>query len=594
MVHVCALYHLTLALAPCGRLHRPSLGVSRSSAVLMQEDSWSFTQLMTALTDARLRQASVTPDAMMHTVDINGQSHVTQLLPTQVASVADKFADNAVDIVFVSPTLGASLLREFAGYLPFLALIFIIYNSVVSGMGGVLQSRMAQSNGGLSAVTNVTTTFDDVAGLSSVKEELFEVVECLRSPQKFADAGARVPKGVILDGPPGTGKTLLARAVAGEAGVPFLAVSASSFVEMYVGLGAARVRALFKEAKKLAPCIVWIDEIDAVARARSSSAGGGGGSEERETTLNELLVGLDGFDPSDGIVVLAATNRIDILDDAILRPGRFDRRVSIPLPDVFERADILKVHSRDKTLSDDVSLEDLAADITGFSGADIANLMNEAAIRALRRQTTVVTRADLDDALDRVIAGMPRASAFSPHMRLRVAVHEAGHAIVAVSSKGYDSLSRITIVPRTSGAGGFTAFTPTEDRALSGLYTREYLLQQITVLLGGRIAEEIVLGAETVSTGASDDLRRVYDIARRMVTEYGMGNTLVATASAPSNGAQIEDGVDRQINEIVANASAEARRIITAARRPLDTIVMRLLKDGSISGASAEDIITGE
>mmetsp|Transcript_13606 Transcript_13606/g.41394 ORF Transcript_13606/g.41394 Transcript_13606/m.41394 type:complete len:483 (+) Transcript_13606:1037-2485(+) len=367
-------------------------------------------------------------------------------------------------------------------------------------------------------------TFADVAGCDASKLELEEVVDFLKNPAKYSALGAKVPRGVLMEGPPGTGKTLLARAVAGEAGVPFISASGSEFIEMFVGVGASRVRDLFGKAKKNAPCIIFIDEIDAVARTRPGAGGGmGGGSDEREQTLNQILTEMDGFDGNAGVIVIAATNRADILDPALLRPGRFDRRVPVELPDRKGREAILKVHARDKPLGPDVSLAEIAARTTGLSGASLRNLLNEAAIVAARRSKSAIGYDEIDYAIDRIQVGLQRIKERGPiaaSQRL-VAYHEAGHALMALLTPGFDAVTKVTIIPRSNGAGGFTIFTPDDEQLESGLYSKRYLLNQIAVALGGRVAEEIVFGEEEVTTGASNDLQQVYSIAHRMVSQWG-------------------------------------------------------------------------
>merc|ERR1719252_41616 len=369
-------------------------------------------------------------------------------------------------------------------------------------------------------------SFNDVAGCDESKLELTEVVDFLKQPQKFSKLGAKVPRGVLLEGPPGTGKTLLARVVAGEAGVPFISASGSEFVEMFVGVGAARIRSLFGEAKKNAPCIVFIDEIDAVGRQRAGSSRGGmgGGNDEREQTLNQILTEMDGFEGNSGVIVIAATNRADVLDSALLRPGRFDRRVPVDLPDKDGRLAILKVHSRGKPIADGVDLEIIAKRTIGFSGASLANLMNEAAIVAARRDKTEITYDEIDYAIDRQQVGMSKETGMSfPNRQRLVAYHEAGHALMGAMVPDYDLVTKVTIVPRSNGAGGFTLFTPTEERLDSGMYSQRYLEGQLAVALGGRVAEELIYGEDEVTTGASNDLQQVRSIARRMVAQWGFG-----------------------------------------------------------------------
>merc|ERR1719277_1422951 len=393
---------------------------------------------------------------------------------------------------------------------------------------------MGQSKSKIQMEPETGVTFADVAGADGAKLELTEVVDFLKDPSKYSKLGAKIPKGVIMEGPPGTGKTLLARAVAGEAGVPFVSAAASEFVEMFVGVGASRVRDLFNQAKKNAPCIIFIDEIDAIGRQRAGGGGGmggGGGNDEREQTLNQILTEMDGFQGNTGVIVIAATNRADILDNALVRPGRFDRRVPVDLPDVKGRMEILGVHCRGKPLSKDFDINVVAKRTTGFSGASLANLMNEAAIVAARNGKDVITYDEVDYAIDRLTVGMQKTTGttFANRQRL-VAYHEAGHAIMGLLTPGYDMVTKVTIIPRSGGAGGFPLFTPPEERLESGMYSKKYLCAQLTVALGGRVAEELIYGKDEITTGASNDLQQVRNIARRMVSQWGFANEAMGNA----------------------------------------------------------------
>jgi len=428
-------------------------------------------------------------------------------------------------------------------------------------------------------------TFDDVAGAEEEKEELQEIVEFLRDPQKFTTLGARIPKGVLLVGPPGTGKTLIAKAVAGEAGVQFLSISGSDFVELYVGVGASRVRDLFDQAKKDAPAIVFIDEIDAVGRQRG--AGLGGGHDEREQTLNQLLVEMDGFGSNEGVIVLAATNRQDILDPALLRPGRFDRQIYVGLPDIKGREDILKVHSKKKPLAEDVSLHDVARATAGFTGADLENLLNEAALLAAREDKRFITKADLHEAMLKVIAGPEKKSrVVTEHARKLTAYHEAGHAVVIHQLDTQDPVHQITIVPR-GPAGGMTISLPTEDRAY---LSRRELEERIAVCLGGRVAEQIILG--DISTGASSDIQKASQTARDMVTKYGMSDKLGTIAyGSESNeifigrsmaqtrtySEEVAGLIDEEVKAIVDQAYRRCESILNGCRKELELTARYLL-----------------
>ena len=408
-----------------------------------------------------------------------------------------------------------------------------------------------------------------------------------------------------MEGPPGTGKTLLARAVAGEAGVPFISASGSEFVEMFVGVGAARIRSLFGEAKKNAPCIVFIDEIDAVGRQRAGSSRGGmgGGNDEREQTLNQILTEMDGFEGNSGVIVLAATNRADVLDAALLRPGRFDRRVPVDLPDKDGRFEILKVHVRGKPLREDVDLELVAKRTIGFSGASLANLMNEAAIVAARNDKTEIGYEEIDYAIDRQQVGMVKETGTAfPNRQLLVAYHEAGHAIMGALTPDYDMVTKVTILPRTNGAGGFTLFTPTEERLESGLYSMRYLKGQLVVALGGRVAEEIVFGKEEVTTGASGDLQQVRNIARRMVAQWGYSKDKLGATSWESpdgNGgfgpaaasAVVEARIDEEVTQLVADAYAACKTMLLDNRELLDELTEMLIEKETVDYQEMQELI---
>ncbi|HOV80311.1 MAG TPA: ATP-dependent zinc metalloprotease FtsH [Bacillota bacterium] len=445
------------------------------------------------------------------------------------------------------PGWWTSLLTTLLPILLFVALFFFLMQQTQGGGNRVMS--FGKSRARLHTEDKRKITFADVAGADEVKEELEEIVEFLKNPKKFMELGAKIPKGVLLFGPPGTGKTLLARAVAGEAGVPFFSISGSDFVEMFVGVGASRVRDLFDQAKKNAPCIVFVDEIDAVGRQRG--AGLGGGHDEREQTLNQLLVEMDGFAPNEGIIILAATNRPDILDPALLRPGRFDRQVVVDAPDVNGRKEILKVHTRGKPLEDSVNLEVLARRTPGFTGADLANLANEAALLAARQNRKKITMADLENSIERVIAGPEKKSkVISEKEKWLVCYHESGHALVGYLLPNTDPVHKVSIIPR-GRAGGYTLLLPKEDRYYA---TKSQLIDQVTMLLAGRVAESLVL--KEISTGAQNDLERSTDIVRKMVMEYGMSDlgpmTYGRKTDTPFLGRDLAR--DRNYSEEVANA----------------------------------------
>ncbi|MDI6850647.1 MAG: ATP-dependent zinc metalloprotease FtsH [bacterium] len=443
-------------------------------------------------------------------------------------------------------------------------------------------------------------TFNDVAGCDEAKVELQEIIEFLKNPHKFSRIGARIPKGVLLIGPPGTGKTLLAKAVAGEAGVPFLSISGSEFVELFVGVGAARVRDLFEQGKANAPCIIFIDEIDAVGRLRG--AGLGGGHDEREQTLNQLLVEMDGFDSSEGIIVMAATNRPDILDPALLRPGRFDRRIYVPIPDVKGREEILKIHSRKIPLGPDVDLKVIAQSTPGFTGADLANLVNEAALLAARKNKQVVEMQDFEEAKDKLIMGIARRSmVISEEEKKRIAYHETGHALVAKFLPGADPVHKVTIIPHGRALGA-TQSLPSEDKYL---YTKSYILTQLSVLLGGRAAELLIFNEE--STGAADDLAKATEIARRMVTDWGMSEKLGPVTLGKEEeevflgrelgvrkyySEETARLIDNEIKEIVKNAFDKAFEILKAQIDLLHRVANYLLEKETITGQELDELIS--
>uniref|UniRef100_A0A7C4AIV1 ATP-dependent zinc metalloprotease FtsH n=1 Tax=Thermodesulfovibrio aggregans TaxID=86166 RepID=A0A7C4AIV1_9BACT len=445
----------------------------------------------------------------------------------------------------------------------------------------------------------VKVTFSDVAGIDEVKEEVKEIVDFLTNPQKYIKLGAKIPKGILLVGPPGTGKTLLAKAIAGEAGVPFFSISGSDFVEMFVGVGASRVRDLFDQAKKNSPCIVFIDEIDAVGRQRG--AGLGGGHDEREQTLNQLLVEMDGFESNEGIIVLAATNRPDVLDPALLRPGRFDRQIVVPLPDVKGRLEILKVHTKNVPLGSDVDLEKIARGTPGFSGADLANLVNEAALIAARRNSETVHMNDFESAKDKVLMGVERKSmVLSEEERRITAYHEAGHALVAKLTPAADPIHKVSIIPR-GRALGVTQQLPLDDRYT---YSKEYLYGTLKVLLGGRVAEEIAL--QTMTTGAGNDLERATELARKMVTEWGMSERMGPLTFGKREehvflGREIAkhrdysdktaEEIDEETKRIVTEAYCQTKELLQQNRDLLDAIAKALLERETLEAAEIDEII---
>ena len=493
------------------------------------------------------------------------------------------------------------LLPYVLAFLGFILLMNLM-NRMAGGGAGAQDKLSRFGEAKVSTPGEKKVTFQDVAGADEEKEELREIVEFLREPQKYLDLGAHIPKGVLLVGPPGTGKTLLAKAVAGEAEVQFLSISGSDFVEMYVGVGASRVRDLFQQAKKSAPAIIFIDEIDAVGRQRGS--GLGGGHDEREQTLNQLLVEMDGFTANEGVVVLAATNRVDILDPALLRPGRFDRQVYVGLPDIKGRRDILAVHARNKPLAEDVDLDKLAKGTSGFTGADLENLLNEAALLAGRRDEKAITMDDLQKSVIKVIAGPEKHSRVIPeHERRLTAYHEAGHAVVMHALPDLDPVHQITIVPRGQ-AGGMTIYLPDEDRSY---LSRSYLLDNIAGLLGGRAAEQLVLG--DISTGASNDISRATQMARKMVGTYGMSDRMgnaafdaghdevfIGKSMAQTRPYSEETAaeMDQEIRRIMDEAYGRCRKILEQYRPQLDQVARFLLQHETMTAQEFEDVFRSQ
>jgi cell division protease FtsH len=540
---------------------------------------------------------SVTGQLMSHTEQESFQTYV--LDNPSILERIEAAADRAkVKVEQAEQTSG--WVTFFTSIIPFV-IIFILFFFLLNQAqgGGSRVMNFGKSKAKMYSEEKKKVRFKDVAGADEEKQELVEVVEFLKDPRKFADLGARIPKGVLLVGPPGTGKTLLARAVAGEAGVPFFSISGSDFVEMFVGVGASRVRDLFENAKKNAPCIIFIDEIDAVGRQRG--AGLGGGHDEREQTLNQLLVEMDGFGANEGIIIVAATNRPDILDPALLRPGRFDRQITVDRPDVNGREAVLKVHARNKPLADDVNLKTIAMRTPGFSGADLENLLNEAALVAARSDKKLVDMEDVEEAIDRVIAGPAKKSrVISKKERDIVAYHEAGHTVIGATLRDADIVHKVTIVPRGQ-AGGYAVMLPKEDRYFM---TKPELLDKIVGLLGGRVAEEIIFGE--VSTGAHNDFQRATGIARKMVTEYGMSEKLGPMQFGQQQGQvflgrdiqsdqnysdRIAYEIDLETQIIIKESYERAKQILTEKRDKLELIATTLLEVETLDAEQIESLM---
>ncbi len=518
-------------------------------------------------------------------------------LPPGYNSVIDKLTEKGVEIQ-VKPQEGSPwYITVLVSWLPMIFLI-LLWLSMMRQMsaGSNKALSFAKSRAKVFVDNKPKVTFKDVAGIDEVKEEVSEIVDFLKNPKKFQQLGGRIPKGVLLAGVPGTGKTLLAKAIAGEANVPFLSVSGSEFVEMFVGVGASRVRDLFEQAKRHAPCIVFIDEIDAVGRRRG--AGVTGGHDEREQTLNQLLVEMDGFESSEGIIVIAATNRPDILDPALLRPGRFDRQIYVPLPDVRGRLEILKIHTKEKPLADDVDLEVIARSTPGFSGADLANIVNEAALIAARKNHGKITMEDFEEAKDKVTMGIERKSmVLSEEEKVTTAYHEAGHTLVAKLLPNADKVHKVTIIPR-GRALGITQQLPEEDRYT---YTKDYLLDRLCVLFGGRVAEELALG--TISTGAGNDIERATEIARRMVAEWGMSDRIgpIAVKLKEQFGEPVEliseemkRLIDKEVKRIIKETYERTKELISQNMDKLENLAKALLERETLTGEEIDKAMKGE
>ena len=568
--------------------------------------SLRYSDFIEAVQEKQISRVLISPDkGTAQIVESDGNRAFVNLAPDQ--ELLQLLTDNNVDIA-VQPTTQANPLQQALSSLIFPILLlgglFFLFRRAGSGGGGNPAMSFGKSKARLQMESETKITFDDVAGIEGAKLELTEVVDFLKNPDRFTAVGAKIPKGVLLVGPPGTGKTLLAKAVAGEASVPFFSISGSEFVEMFVGVGASRVRDLFEQAKKNAPCIVFIDEIDAVGRQRG--AGLGGGNDEREQTLNQLLTEMDGFEGNTGIIIVAATNRPDVLDSALMRPGRFDRQVTVDRPDYSGRLQILKVHARDKTLAKGVDLDQVARRTPGFTGADLANLLNEAAILAARRELTEVSNDEIGAAIERVMVGPEKKDRVISEKRKKlVAYHEAGHAVVGAVMPDYDPVQKISIIPRGQ-AGGLTFFTPSEERMESGLYSRSYLQNQMAVALGGRVAEEIIYGEDEVTTGASNDLKQVASVARQMVTKFGMSDKLGPVALGRSQGGMFlgrdiaserdfsEDTaatIDSEVSELVDSAYKRATKVLTENRGMLDEMAEMLIERETIDSEDIQDLI---
>ena len=572
--------------------------------MLLSETEVPYSTFLQNLTSGDVKGVTVTTDRVIYEVRSDGgKPHVRNAVRVEDGELVSRLLGARVP--FEAQNQTRSLLEVLLGWvLPFLPLLFIwyiFYRRMGEGGGmsfmSVGKSKAQEIHGEITGIT-----FSDVGGVGEAEVELREIIEFLKDPSHFGRLGAKLPKGILLVGPPGTGKTLLAKATAGEAGVPFFYLTGSSFVEMFVGVGASRVRDLFEQAKKKAPCIVFIDEIDAIGQARSTVAAFGGNS-ERENTLNQLLAEMDGFAPNTGVVIMAATNRPEILDPALLRPGRFDRQVQVVLPTETGRLEILKIHTKDMPLGEDVHLERLAKVTPGFSGADLANIANEASLLAVRRNAERVSMGDFDLAIERVVAGLQRKTPLQEDVRRKVAYHEGGHALTACYLPHTDSVHKVSIIPTAKGALGYTLQMPEEDKFLLG---EEELRSRMAVMLGGRAAELLVFGEAT--TGASNDLERVTELARRMVTEFGMSPRLGPVRYAAAAGAYLGGGVasrtdlspetveiiDGEIRALVTSAQDRALEVLREHRSVLDAVAEELISREAITGDRIREIAAAE
>jgi cell division protease FtsH len=584
-------------------------GIAVNSPVLAQQktdrNSLSYGELIQKADKGEVKKVELDQTEQVARVYLAGQKPDTPPIQVRLleqnTELINKLKEKNVDFGEVSSAgnrIAVGLLINLMWILPLVALTLLLLRRSANASNQALNFGKSRARFQMEAKTGVK--FTDVAGVKEAKEELQEVVTFLKQPEKFTAVGAKIPKGVLLVGPPGTGKTLLAKAIAGEAGVPFFSMSGSEFVEMFVGVGASRVRDLFKKAKDNAPCLIFIDEIDAVGRQRG--AGIGGGNDEREQTLNQLLTEMDGFEGNTGIIIIAATNRPDVLDSALLRPGRFDRQVIVDVPDLKGRQEILTVHAQNKKIDKSVSLEAIARRTPGFTGADLANLLNEAAILTARRRKEAITDLEIDNAIDRVVAGMEGTALVDSKNKRLIAYHEVGHALVGTLVKGHDPVQKVTLIPRGQ-ALGLTWFTPNEEQ---GLISRSQILARIAATLGGRAAEEIVFGKAEVTTGAGNDLQQVTSMARQMVTRFGMSDLGPLSLENQNNevflgrdwmnkseySEEIAAKIDATVREIINRCYLQAKEILEENRLILERVVDMLIEQETIDGDVFRSIVT--
>ncbi|CDN13685.1 Cell division protein FtsH [Richelia intracellularis] len=589
-----------------------SPGMVTSAPALAQKakaDSLTYGELLQKIDKKEVKSLELDETEQVANVKLNSQDKdaapIKVKLLNRNTELIDRLKKNRVDFAEFSSTSGRSvveLLIPLMWVFLLLTLILLLLRRTTNASSQAMNFGKSKARFQMEAKTGVM--FDDVAGIEEAKEELQEVVTFLKQPEKFTAVGAKIPKGVLLVGPPGTGKTLLAKAIAGEAAVPFFSISGSEFVEMFVGVGASRVRDLFKKAKENAPCIIFIDEIDAVGRQRG--AGIGGGNDEREQTLNQLLTEMDGFEGNTGIIIIAATNRPDVLDAALLRPGRFDRQVIVDAPDRKGRLAILSVHSRNKKIDPSVSLEIVARRTPGFTGADLANLLNEAAILTARRRKEAINQLEIDDAIDRLTIGLTLNPLLDSRKKRLIAYHEIGHALLATLLEHSEPLNKVTIIPRSGGVGGFSQLIPNEETIDSGLYTRGWLKDNITMTLGGKAAETEVFGEAETTGGASGDLKTVTNLARKMVTMYGMSDLGLVALESQNNDVflgrdwnnsseysnDMASKVDNQVREIAISCYQEACNIIRNNRSLVDNLVEILVEQETIEGEQFRNIVS--
>jgi len=600
----------------------PLLGSVRSAAAADDQQGvassrMSYSRFLEYLDMGRVKKVDLYENGTIAIVEAvspelgNRVQRVRVQLPGTSSELLGKFRDKKVDFAAHSNTEdGGAVFLNLLGNLAFPLLLvggLFLLSRRGGGAGGPggfgggnNPMQMGKSKAKFQMEPNTGITFDDVAGVKEAKEDFEEVVEFLKRPERFTAVGAKIPKGVLLVGPPGTGKTLLAKAIAGEAGVPFFSISGSEFVEMFVGVGASRVRDLFKKAKENAPCIVFVDEIDAVGRSRGT--GVGGGNDEREQTLNQLLTEMDGFEGNVGVIVIAATNRADILDPALTRPGRFDRQVQVDVPDVQGRWDILKVHAKNKKLADDVNLEAVAMRVPGFSGADLANLLNEAAILTGRKALSAITNREIDESVDRIVAGMEGTPMVDGKSKSLVAYHEVGHAVCATLTPGHDPVQKVTLIPRGQ-ARGLTWFTPGEDPSL---ISKSQIFARIVSALGGRAADQVIFGDPEVTTGASGDLQQVTSMARQMVVNYGFsdigpwslqdpsaqsGDMIMRMMAKNSISESLQKRIDDAVRKIADESYEVALKHIRDNREAIDYIVDELIEKETITGEEFRSIL---